>query len=148
MSSELPPPKPGDQAPRRDPRAPNYAVRRAIVAGAAVVVTAVAVAAAAIAIRGGIEGDADASTTWDAVALVTRVNGAVRVLAEDGEEIATIRGTGRVEEVFASGDRLALVGATQIALVGLDGADPIVVPIERGSTVSRVATDGSFTQVI
>ena len=72
----------------------------------------------------------------------------MRVVDEDGEEITTIRGTGRVETVHASGDRLALVGATQIALVGTDGAEPIVLPIEAGSTVSRVATNGSFTLVV
>ena len=148
MSSELPPPKPGDRAPRRDDLGPNYAVRRAMVAGAAVIVTALAVAAAAIAIRGERDGDDGGVTTWDAVALISRVNGAVRVVDEDGEEIATVRGTGRVEAVYSSGDRLALVGATQIALVGLDGADPIVVPIEQGSTVSRVATGRSFTLVV
>ncbi|HWM19364.1 MAG TPA: hypothetical protein VNO51_06740 [Ilumatobacteraceae bacterium] len=148
MSSELPPPKPGDRAPHRGELGPNYAVRRAIVAGAAVVVTAVAVAAAVIAIRGEQEGDERGVTTWNAVALVSRVNGAVRVVDEDGEEIATVRGTGRVDAVFTSGDRMALVGATQIALVGLDGADPIVVPIEQGSTVSRVATSRSFTLVV
>ena len=59
-----------------------------------------------------------------------------------------IRGTGRVDAVHASGDRLALVGATQIALVGLDGDEPIVIPIEQGSTVSRVATSRSFTLVV
>ncbi len=119
-----------------------------MVAGAAVVVTALAVAAAAIAIRGESDDGGDAATTWNAVALVSRVNGAVRVLDEDGEEITTIRGTGRVEAVHASGARLALVGATQIALVGIDGDEPIVVPIEQGSTVSRVATGGSFTLVV
>ncbi|HEX6658240.1 MAG TPA: hypothetical protein VF065_09175, partial [Ilumatobacter sp.] len=148
MSSELPPPKPGDRAPRQEQLGPNYAVRRAMVAGAAVIVTALAVAAAVIAIRGERDGDDGGVTTWDAVALINRDNGAVRVVDGDGEEIATIRGTGRVEAVFNSGDRLALVGATQIALVGLDGADPIVVPIEQGSTVSRVATSHSFTLVV
>ncbi len=106
-----------------------------MVAGAAVIVTALAVAAAAIAIRGDGDDDDGGATTWNAVALVNRVNGAVRVLDEDGEEITTIRGTGRVDDVHASGDRLALVGATQIALVGIDGDEPIVIPIEQGSTV-------------
>ncbi len=119
-----------------------------MVAGAAVIVTALAVAAAAITIRGGRDSDAGGATTWDAIALVSRVNGAVRVVDVDGEEITTIRGTGRVEAVYASGDRLALVGATQIALVGIDGDEPIVVPVDEGSTVSRVATTGSFTLVV
>jgi hypothetical protein len=148
MSSALPPPKPGDRAPREQQLGPNYAVRRAMVAGAAVIVTALAVAGAAIAIRGGGDDDDGATTGWNAVALISRVNGAVRVLDEDGEEIATIRGTGRVEAVHASGDRLALVGATQIALVGLDGADPTVIPIEQGSTVGRIATNRSFTLLV
>ena len=119
-----------------------------MVAGAAVIVTALAVAAAAIAIRGEGEDDDGGATTWNSVALVNRVNGAVRVLDEAGEEITTIRGTGRVDSVHASGDRLALVGATQIALVGIDGDEPIVIPIEQGSTVGRVATNGSFTLVV
>jgi hypothetical protein len=148
MSSALPPPKPGDRVPQREPLGPNYAVRRAMVAGAAVIVTALAVAAATIAIRGGRDSDAGGATTWDTIALISRANGAVRVVDEDGEEITTIRGTGRVEAVYASGDRLALVGATQIALVGIDGDEPIVVPVEEGSTVSRVATTGSFTLVV
>ncbi|HEX4980416.1 MAG TPA: hypothetical protein VFV63_01910, partial [Ilumatobacteraceae bacterium] len=148
MSSELPPPKPGDRAARHELRAPNYAIRRAMVAGAAVIVTALAVAAAAIAIRDGSDDDGRAATTWNAVALISRGNGAVRVLDEDGEEITTIRGTGRVEAVHASGDRLALVGPTQIALVGIDGDEPIVVAIDQGSTVSRVATSRSFTLVV
>ena len=70
------------------------------------------------------------------------------MLDKGGEEITTIRGTGRVDSVHASGDRLALVGATQIALVGIDGDEPIVIPIEQGSTVDRVATSGSFTLII
>jgi hypothetical protein len=148
MSSELPPPEPGDRAPRHERLAPNYAIRRAIVAGAAVLVTAVAVAAAAIVIRDERDDGGATTTTWNAVALINRANGAIRVLDDEGEEIATIRGTGRVESVHASGDRLALVGATQIALAGIDGADPIVVPIEQGSTVSRVATSRSFTLVV
>jgi hypothetical protein len=119
-----------------------------MVAGAAVILTALAVAAAAIAIRGDGDDDDGGATTWNAVALVNRVNGAVRVLDDDGEEITTIRGTGRVDNVHASGDRLALVGATQIALVGIDGDEPIVIPIEQGSTVDRVATSGSFTLII
>ena len=148
MSSELPPPKPGDRASRHDLRAPNYAIRRAMVAGAAVIVTAIAVAAAAIAIRDGSDDGGGTATTWNAVALISRANGAVRVLDEDGEEITTIRGTGRVEAVHAGGDRLALVGPTQIALVGIDGDEPILVPIDQGSTVSRVATSRSFTLVV
>lgn len=119
-----------------------------MVAGAAVIVTALAVAAAAIAIRGDDDDDTGGATTWNAIALVNRVNGAVRVLDEDGEEITTIRGTGRVDNVHASGDRLALVGATQIALVGIDGDEPILIPIEQGSTVDRVPTGGSFTLVV
>ena len=119
-----------------------------MVAGAAVIVTALAVAAAAIAIGGDDDDDDGGATTWNAVALVNRVNGAVRVLDEGGEEITTIRGTGRVDSVHASGDRLALVGATQIALVGIDGDEPIVIPIEQGSTVGRVAASRSFTLVV
>ena len=149
MSSELPSPQPGDRAARTGRRAPNYAVRRAIVAGAGVLVTALAVAAAAIAIQGGSDGDdGGAATTWNAIALVNRANGAVQVLDEGGKEITTIRGTGRVDTVHASGDRLALIGPTQIALVGTDGDEPIVVPIAEGSTVSRIATSGSFTLVV
>jgi hypothetical protein len=119
-----------------------------MVAGAAVVVTALAVAAAAIAIRDGRDDGGGTATTWNAVALISRVNGAVRVLDQDGEEITTIRGTGRVEAVHAGGDRLALVGPTQIALVGIDGDEPLVVPIDQGSTVSRVATSRSFTLLV
>ena len=148
MSSELPPPEPGDATTRRGQRSPNYAVRRAIVAGLAVVVTAGAVAAAVLAIGGRTDTSERGATTWDAIALVKRANGAVRVLDEDGEEITTIRGTGLVEAVHASGDRLALVGATQIALVGTDGDEPIVMPIAAGSTVSRVPTGNSFTLVV
>jgi hypothetical protein len=148
MPSELPPPTSGDRAQRPTQRLPNYAVRRAIVAGAAVVVAAGAVAGAAIVLGGESGEDGGGTTTWNAVALVDRVNGAVRVLDEDGEEITTIRGTGRVADVYASGDRLALVGATQIALVGTDGSEPILLPIAARSTVSRVATNGSFTLVI
>ena len=119
-----------------------------MVAGAAVIVTALAVAAAAIAIGGDDDDDTGGVTTWNAVALVNRINGAVRVVDQDGEEVTTIRGTGRVDTVHASGDRLALVGATQIALVGIDGDEPIVIPIEEGSTVSRVAAGRSFTLVV
>jgi hypothetical protein len=72
----------------------------------------------------------------------------VRVLDEEGDEITTIRGTGRVETVHASGDRMALVGPTQIALVGTDGGEPILLPVAVGSTVSRLATSRSFTLVV
>ncbi|MGH9134917.1 MAG: hypothetical protein ACRDZZ_13340 [Ilumatobacteraceae bacterium] len=149
MPSELAPPEPGDQAPGDGRRSPNYAVRRAMVAGTAVVVTAVAVAVAVIAIRGERgDGGGPRAPTWDAIALVNQVNGAVRVVGDDGDEITTVRGTGRVEAVHAGGDRLALVGATQIALVGIAGDEPIVIPIERGSTVSRIGTSGSFTLAV
>lgn len=117
-------------------------------AGAAVVVAAGAVAGAAIVIGGGSGEDGGGTTTWNAIALVDRVNGAVRVLDQDGDEITTIRGTGRVADVYASGDRLALVGATQIALVGTDGSEPILLPIAARSTVSRVATSRSFTLIV
>lgn len=134
-------------APRPTAR-PNYAARRMLVS--TIGITAV-VAVALLGWRAASGGDGVGPAgspgepgEWDEIALVDRSTGAVVTVDGDGDVAHEIDGAGRVVAVHAAGDRLALVGSDQIVLVGADGGDRVVVPVDRGAVVTRLATSGGL----
>lgn len=80
---------------------------------------------------------------WDELALVDRSTGSVTRVDGDGELIETTVGLGRVSDVHTIGDHLALVGPDQIVFAGPD-AEPVTIPIDRGSTVTPIRTPGEL----
>lgn len=95
-------------------------------------------------------GDGDGSGTagsWDRLALVDRTSGAITFVDRDGDPQGTVAGAGRVTEVIAAGDHVALVGADRIVLAA-PGDDPITIPVERSSTVAPVPAGATFHLVI
>ena len=88
--------------------------------------------------------------TWNEVVLVDRGSGAVSAIDPGDTAAATAQapGTGRVIAVHVEGERVALVQAAQITLTSLDAVAPSVVPIERGSDVTRLSvTDALWLAV-
>ena len=78
---------------------------------------------------------------WEAVALVDRRTGAITTYDADGEPTGQTAGTGRVVDVYAHGDRLALVGTTEIVITDADeDGEPTVIEIPRRSTVVPIST--------
>lgn len=143
---EEPPTTPSGDA--TGPRSPNYAARRMLVS--TIGITAV-VAAGVLGWRV-IRGDdglvAGRGGDWDAIALVDRSTGAVDVVDTDGNpEEADYAGRGRVNSVEADGARLAMVGTDQLVLTDLE-AEPTIIPFERTSTVTRLATSDGLDLVI
>ncbi len=80
---------------------------------------------------------------WDEIALVDRTAGAVTTVDSEGETTTTAIGLGRVTDVLAHGDHLALVGGEQIVL-HTPGEEAIVVPIDRDTVVTRLVTPDTF----
>jgi hypothetical protein len=93
---------------------------------------------------GGDDGAGTTAGEWDRIALVDRTSGAVTFVDADGEAAAETDESGRVLALHTHADRLALVGSDQIALTSIDGDLPVLVPIERGSTVTPYSTDDTF----
>ncbi len=97
-----------------------------------------------------VRSDADSFSggggNWDEIALVDPVSGAVTVVDGDGTVVRTAVGLGRASEVYSIGDRMALVGPTQIVLEG--GDTPITLPIGRTDTVTPIRTPGTLHLII
>jgi hypothetical protein len=149
MTSDLPPPDP-EEVPRRSRgRGPNYTARRVAVGSAALAVLAVAAVVVLTVTGGDDDGDGTAASPgWNTIVEVNRASGDLVVLDADGEELATIDGEGRVTEVHARNDRLALVGAGQVVLRGLDPeTDPTVVALDRATSIVRHPSNRSLTLV-
>ncbi len=86
---------------------------------------------------------------WDQIVLVDRATGAMTVFDDNGEVTDTAVGRGRVTEVLAIGDRLALIGPTQIVLDGGgDDGDATTIPVERTNTVTPIHTPDGLHLVI
>jgi hypothetical protein len=98
-------------------------------------------------VAGGDDTTVGARGDWDELAVVDRSSGAVTRLDRDGAPIDTIVGLGRVNEVHAFGDHLALVGTEQIAVAAPD-AESVAVPIDRGRTVTPMTTDETFHLIV
>jgi hypothetical protein len=97
-----------------------------------------------------VKGDSDtaagAGGQWNQIALVNRTTGAFTTVDDSGNVVAEFAGSGRATDVYSFGTRVALVGADQIALTdtAAPSVAPIIVPIERGSTVTPIPTEGSL----
>ncbi len=136
-SGELARPGPSRQA-------PNYAARRMLVSTIAV---ALVLAAGVVVWRSLQDGSATADTEageWNEIVFVDRTNGAAVSVDRDGNAGGTATATARTTDAHVEGARLALVGSAQIALTDLGGESPQIVPIESGSTVTRLPIAGSL----
>lgn len=93
------------------------------------------------AVRGG-EADSDTpNIDWDEIAVVDRATGAISTYDRDGEQLVRATGSGRVLDVHAHGDRLALVGSDAIVITDPTGdTEPETIDIPRGSIVSPIET--------
>jgi hypothetical protein len=128
------------------PRSPNYAARRMLIT--TVGITAVVAAGVGVWRFTNNEpaGAEDETTAWSEVVFVDRGTGAVGAVAPDEPAVVAAQavGTGRATEVYAEGDRLALVQAGQVTLTGLGEAAPTVIPIDRDAVVTRLPIDGAL----
>ena len=144
--SDAPPPQKTSESERPKP-APNFAARRMLVTTAAIT----AIVAFAVVGWQAVSSDDDNSlgtaSDWDEIAIVDRGSGDIVILDDNVEPDRTILGLGRVEEVHTVGDRIALVGVSQIVLLGGDD-EPTAIAIDRGSTVTPVRTEGGLDLVV
>ena len=101
-------------------------------------------------ITGGSDSSSSAARTWTQFAVIDRTTGGVTTLDESGQTVAEIVGFGRTTEVYPFGARAALVGTDQIVIVDTNdpGAEPTIVPIDRGSTVTPAPTTDSLYLII
>lgn len=97
-------------------------------------------------VRGNGDSPGGGTGSWDEIALVDRGSGDVVVVDGDGEVVSTSAGLGRVTEVYAIGDRTALVGTTQIVLAG--GDDQTAIPIDRSDTITPIRTPGTLHLIV
>lgn len=166
MSSELPPPDPGERSADPDPDSPvatsrrtrsgrnasrraepNYAARRAVAIGVVVAVFAVIIGAIVVVFTGGDDDTDLTRPRWDVVVEADRSTGALVVLDRDGVVVDEIDGDGRATALYVREDRVALVGPGRIDLVDLDGSDATSIEIDRAFTVTRLPTQRSMTFV-
>jgi hypothetical protein len=118
------------------------------VGAAAVAVLAVTAAVAFVVMRDDGETVDELEPAWNGIAVVDQISGTVTVLDDTGEETATLDGAGRVLEAHSRESRLALVGPAQITLADAGGGDPLVVPVDRARTATRLPTNRSLTFVL
>lgn len=97
-------------------------------------------------VRGDDDSRGGSADGWDEIALVDRSTGAVTIVDDEGEVVRNIVGRGRVTDVYTEGDRLALIGSTQIVLEGGEAADAI--PTQRNNTVTPIRTSNGMHLVI
>lgn len=144
--SNVQPPTPSAGTARGKPP-PNYAARRMLVT--TVAVTAI-IAFGVIGwqvVRGDDDEVRSGGGAWSEIAVVDRATGAITLLDPDGAETDTTVGRGRVVDLHAYGDRLALIGATQILVTGGD-IDPVSIPIDRTASISPIHTANALHLVI
>ncbi len=101
-----------------------------------------------------LEGDSDtasgAGDDWSQIALVNRTTGAFTTIDDSGNVVAEFAGSGRATDIHTLGTRIAIVGADQIAITDTSTPDvaPVIIPIERGNTVTPIPTDGSLQLLV
>lgn len=92
-------------------------------------------------LRGDDDGGTSPDVGWDEIALVDRATGDVTTYARDGQQVTRATGSGRVNDVHVHGDRLVLVGATEIVLTdATDDGEPTVIEIPDDSIVTTLET--------
>ena len=143
--SDAPTPTPTDGPPR--PRnAPNYAARRMLVTTVAIMAIVAFAVIGWTVVRGDGDSPGGERGGWNEIALVDPTSGDVVVVDGEGEVVSAGEGSGRVSEVYAVGNRTALVGTSQIVLVG-DG-EQTAIPIDRTDTVTPIRTPGTLHLIV
>ena len=101
-------------------------------------------------IIGGSDSSSSGAGSWTRIAVIDRTTGGVTTLDESGQIITEIVGFGRTTEVYPFGVRAALVGSDQIVIVDTSDpdAEPTIIPIESGSTVSPAPTTNSLHLIV
>jgi hypothetical protein len=128
--------------------APNYAARRMLLSTIGITaVVALALGGWQLTHSDGAE-VASADADFDEIVLIDRATGAITTVDEKGQLVRTEIGLGRVTATYSQGNRLALVGSQQIVLTSVDGTQPIVIPIGREATVTRLAIEGALQLVV
>ncbi|MFW2334898.1 hypothetical protein [Ilumatobacter sp.] len=130
-----PTPGSGDARPTQ---APNYAARRMLVTTVAIMAIVAFAVVGWTVIRDDDGSTGGSAGSWNEIALISPVTGEITVIDGEGEPIRTVVGRGRVSDVHTIGDRMALVGTSQIVLEG--GDEALAVPIERTNTVTPIHT--------
>lgn len=97
-----------------------------------------------------VRGDGDpllgSTVEWDELALVDRTTGRTLTIDDAGETVQRFVGRGSANEVYTLGERVAIVGPTQIVLDGRE--EPLIIPIERSDTVTPLRTSDTLHLVI
>lgn len=83
---------------------------------------------------------------WSEIALADPASGALTIVDDSGEVVSTVVGRGRVTDVQAIGNRIALIGPTQIVLEG--GDESTTIPVDRTDTIVPVHTPEGLHLVI
>lgn len=143
--SETPTQTPTDGSARPRP-APNYAARRMLVTTVAIVAIVAFGVVGWKVVRGDDESFGGSGVSWDEIVLVDRASGDVTILDDEGALDRSIVGRGRVLEVHTVGDRIALVGPTQIVIEG--GDETVTVPIGRSDTVTPIRTEDGLDLIV
>ena len=113
---------------------------------AAITVAIVGVAGVRALMRDDASSPAAHEAGWDAVAVVARTGGDITLVSPQGTIVGEYEKLGRAAQVEVAGSHLALIGSTSVTLLDLAAetdTEPTVVPIERGATVTRLATNSA-----
>jgi hypothetical protein len=127
---------------------PNYAARRMLFSTIGITALVALTVVGWRLVRGDNHDIASAAASWSELVLIDRTTGTINTVDENGAEVTTELGLGRVVDTYSEGGRIALVGAQQIVLSSLDGTQPIVIPIGRDATVTRLPIVGALTLVV
>ncbi len=145
MSNAPPPPTPDTQH-RQKPET-NFVARRMLVSTVAITAVIAFAVLAWTALRGDEDGALGRVSSWDEIAIVDRSSGDVVVLDDEGQPDRTLIGLGPVDEVHSIGNRIALVGSSQIVVKGGDHEPPSIA-IDRTSTVTPIRTDDGLFLIV
>ncbi|HUF98529.1 MAG TPA: hypothetical protein VMM60_10410 [Ilumatobacter sp.] len=127
-------------------QAPDFWARRMLASAAVITVIAVSVVVVWRLLGGDDQTTAaGADGSWNEIALVNRTRGDVTTLNTNGERIAEFTGFTRVLDVHAEGDRIALVGPSEIFIGSLSTQSP--VPTTQGSAGDSTSTTTSGTRL-
>ena len=127
---------------------PNYAARRMLFSTIGITALVALTVVGWRLIRGDNDDIASAAASWSEIAMIDRATGAIATVDENGQAVTTELGLGRVVGTHSEGARIALVGAEQIVLSDVDGTQPVVIPIGRGTTVTRLPIVGALILVV
>jgi hypothetical protein len=86
--------------------------------------------------------------SWNAIVTAERASGAFTVLDPEGAILTEADGSGRITAIHTHRERLALVGAGRVTLVGLDGEDPVEIDVDPSATLRRHLNARIFTLIL